>query len=84
MLAFPQPTLRSICKHSCLVRAPTRPCGWLRERRRASISSAAPPAEAVRMVRDEANRARALLRTPIRQDLALAGLLRDWRIAIAA
>jgi DNA polymerase-3 subunit delta' len=33
---------------------------------------------------DEANRARALLRSPIRQDLALAGLLRDWRSAIAA
>jgi DNA polymerase-3 subunit delta' len=33
---------------------------------------------------DAANRTRSLLRTPIRSDLALAGLLRDWRIAVAA
>ncbi len=33
---------------------------------------------------DAVNRTRSLLRTPIRQDLALAGLLRDWRIAVAA
>jgi DNA polymerase-3 subunit delta' len=33
---------------------------------------------------DAANRTRGLLRTPIRSDLALAGLLRDWRIAVAA
>jgi DNA polymerase-3 subunit delta' len=33
---------------------------------------------------DAANRTRALLRTPIRSDLALAGLLRDWRIAMSA
>jgi DNA polymerase-3 subunit delta' len=33
---------------------------------------------------DEANRTRALLRTPIRSDLALAGLLRDWCNAVAA
>ena len=32
---------------------------------------------------DAANRTRALLRTPIRSDLAVAGLLRDWRIAIS-
>jgi DNA polymerase-3 subunit delta' len=32
---------------------------------------------------DAANRVRALLRTPIRSDLALAGLLRDWRIAMS-
>lgn len=33
---------------------------------------------------DAANRTRDLLRTPIRLDLALAGLLRDWRRATAA
>ncbi len=33
---------------------------------------------------DHANRTRALLRTPIRQDLAVAELLRDWRNAVAA
>ena len=33
---------------------------------------------------DAANRTRSLLRTPIRSDLALAGLLRDWRIAVTA
>ncbi len=33
---------------------------------------------------DAANRTRSLLRSPIRSDLALAGLLRDWRIAVAA
>jgi len=33
---------------------------------------------------DAANRTRSLLRTPIRSDLALAGLLRDWRLAVAA
>ncbi|HEY2346615.1 MAG TPA: DNA polymerase III subunit delta' [Xanthomonadaceae bacterium] len=33
---------------------------------------------------DSVNRTRELLRTPIRADLALAGLLRDWRDAIAA
>jgi len=33
---------------------------------------------------DAANRTRGLLRTPIRSDLALAGLLRDWRVAVAA
>ncbi len=33
---------------------------------------------------DAANRTRNLLRTPIRSDLALAGLLRDWRFAVAA
>lgn len=33
---------------------------------------------------DQANRTRALLRTPIRQDLAVAELLRDWRNAVAA
>jgi DNA polymerase-3 subunit delta' len=33
---------------------------------------------------DAANRTRELLRTPIRSDLALAGLLRDWRVAMAA
>jgi len=33
---------------------------------------------------DAANRTRSLLRTPIRSDLALAGLLRDWRVAVAA
>ncbi len=33
---------------------------------------------------DAANRTRGLLRTPVRSDLALAGLLRDWRVAVAA
>lgn len=33
---------------------------------------------------DSANRTRELLRTPIRADLALAGLLRDWREAMRA
>src|SRR5262249_39494076 len=33
---------------------------------------------------DAANRVRALLRTPIRGDLAVAGLLRDWRIAMSS
>ncbi len=33
---------------------------------------------------DAANRTRSLLRTPVRSDLALAGLLRDWPIAVAA
>ena len=33
---------------------------------------------------DNANRTRELLRTPIRADLALAGLLRDWREATRA
>ncbi|HTA66410.1 MAG TPA: DNA polymerase III subunit delta' [Xanthomonadaceae bacterium] len=33
---------------------------------------------------DSANRTRELLRTPIRADLAIAGLLRDWRDAVAA
>jgi DNA polymerase-3 subunit delta' len=33
---------------------------------------------------DAANRTRELLRTPIRADLALAGLLRDWREAMRA
>ncbi len=33
---------------------------------------------------DAANRTRALLRTPIRSDLVLASLLRDWRIAMSA
>jgi DNA polymerase-3 subunit delta' len=33
---------------------------------------------------DSANRARALLRTPVRSDLAVAALLRDWREAVAA
>lgn len=33
---------------------------------------------------DGANRIRDLLRTPVRADLALAGLLRDWRDALAA
>jgi DNA polymerase-3 subunit delta' len=32
---------------------------------------------------DDANRTRPLLRTPVRSDLALAGLLRDWRSAAA-
>ena len=32
---------------------------------------------------DAVNRTRALLRTPIRSDLAVAGLLRDWRIAVS-
>ncbi|MEO7478771.1 MAG: DNA polymerase III subunit delta' [Lysobacteraceae bacterium] len=32
---------------------------------------------------DAANRTRDLLRTPIRSDLALAGLLRDWRIVVS-
>jgi DNA polymerase-3 subunit delta' len=33
---------------------------------------------------DAANHVRALLRTPIRGDLAVTGLLRDWRIAMAS
>jgi DNA polymerase-3 subunit delta' len=33
---------------------------------------------------DSANRTRALLRSPIRNDLAIAGLLRHWREAVAA
>ncbi len=32
---------------------------------------------------DASNRVRALLRTPVRADLAVAGLLRDWRIAMS-
>lgn len=53
-------------------------------RSNASRLTAAPDFPKLSAWFDAANRTRALLRTPIRSDLALAGLLRDWRIAMSA